>query len=81
MLADDLWHLCEQSEQRQGCRVVEERSLVGELNCSTELSKSGCRQRGFGSHTKAKAGVLWSGKVLEECWGSLGGCRPFRGAQ
>lgn len=62
------------------------RSLVGELNCSTELSKSGWQQRGFGSHTKAKAGALWSGKVLESVGGHWEGAeathwvRPFRGA-
>lgn len=50
------------------------RSLIGELNCSTKLSKPGQQQRGFGSRTKAKAAGLWSGNVLEGHWGSLGVC-------
>lgn len=56
------------------------RSLVGELSCSRELSKSGRQQRGFGSHPSQG---WWRDVVWEGPWEGAEAThwvRPFRGA-
>ena len=52
-----------------GCRFVEERSLVGKLDYSTKLSKSGWQHRRFWvSFTqRPEVGKPWSREVFEEC--------------